>query len=372
VSLRGQFASMPLPDLLQWLSDAKKNGLLTVSLEFDERTLRFADGQIVALGADDPLQRDLGRVLLARGLLDEKQLARALDLRSRTGAPLGDVLVAEGLVPRAQLADAITDHIREVALTMFLWREGSFVFSETPSPLVDSDFRLPEHRLAAPLGTRELLMEGMRRVDEWQRITQVFPSEYMQVFALDDDGHIPVLGWLKAQGEPMAIGEIALARPESRYEVYEQMYQAQQKGLIAIDAAAHEMVPPSGRSPVDILLDSAQALLAERQYDEANTLLRAAENLDPYRTETRELLRRSHDDHLAALYHQMPPFRVPQVAVDRDRIASERLGPREHFLVSRISGRWDVATLCVMTPLGELETLKLLAKLSRLGLVRFS
>jgi len=255
-------------------------------------------------------------------------------------------------------------------LTMFLWREASFVFSENASPLIGSDFRLPEHRLPAPLGTRELLMEGMRRVDEWQRITQVFPSEYMQVFALDDDGHIPVLGWLKAQGEPMAIGEIALCRPESRYEIYEQLYQAHQKGLIALDAAAHEMVPPPGRSPTDVLLDSAQTLLGERQYDEASTLLRAAEHLDPFRTETRELLQRAHDDHLAALYQQMPPFRVPQVAVDRDRIAAARLAPREHFLITRVSGHHDVGTLCVMTPLGELETLKLLAKLERQGLIK--
>jgi hypothetical protein len=372
VSLRGQFATMPLPDLLQWLSDAKKNGLLMVTLEFDERTLRFGEGQIVALGADDALQRDLGRVLVARGLLDAEKLARALDLRTRTGAPLGDVVVAVGLIPRGTLGEAIAAHVREVVLTMFLWREGSFVFSESPSPLVGSDFRLPEHRLPSPLGTRELLMEGMRRVDEWQRITQVFPSEYMQVFALDDDGHIPVLGWLKTLGEPVAIGEIALARPESRYEIYEQLYQAQQKGLIALDAAAHEMVPPTGRSPTDVLLESAQALLGERQFDEATTLLRAAENLDPFRTETRDMLRRAHDDHLAALYQQMPPFRVPQVAVDRERIAAARLGPREHFLVSRISGHHDVATMCVMTPIGELETLKLLAKLERLSLIRLS
>jgi uncharacterized protein DUF4388 len=361
---------MPLPDLLQWLSDAKKQGLLTVTLEFDERTLRFADGQIVALGADDALQRDLGRVLCARGLLDTDKLSRALDLRGKTGAPLGDILIAEGMVARGKLNEAIADHIREVVLTMFLWREASFVFSENPSPLVGSDFRLPEHRLPSPMGTRELLMEGMRRVDEWQRISQVFPSEYMQVFALDDDGHIPVLSWLKLQGEPMAIGEIALGRPESRYEIYEQLYQAQQKGLIAIDAAAHEMVPPTGRSPTDVLLDSAAALLAERQYDEATTLLRAAENLDPFRAETRELLRRAHDDHLDALYQQMPPFRVPQVAAPRERIAAAKLGPREHFLISRVSGHHDVGTLCVMTPLGELETLKLLAKLERQGLIK--
>jgi hypothetical protein len=369
MSLRGAFQTMPLPDLLQWLSEVRKSGLLTVTMEFDERTLRFENGAVVALGADDPLQRDLGRVLLARGLLDEKTLAETLDLRSRSGQPLGDVLIAGGLVARAALDGALSAHVREVVLSMFLWREGTFAFSDSASAF-GRELTLPEHRIHTPLDTRELLMEGMRRVDEWQRIAALFPSEYMQVFALADDGHIPILRYLKEMGEPVALGELALARPESRYELYEQLYQAHQKGLIAIDATVHEMGPRLGRSPVDLLLESAQALLAEQQYEEAAALLRAAENLDPYRVDVRDLLRRAHEEELAALYQQLPPYKVAFVAASRNRITEVKLGPREHYLLSRIAGLWDIGTLAVMTPLGELETLKILRRLLRLSLVR--
>ncbi|HJZ85702.1 MAG TPA: DUF4388 domain-containing protein [Polyangia bacterium] len=366
--LRGAFLTMPLPDLLQWLSDARKSGLLTVAMEFEERSLRLADGRIVALGADDALQRDLGRVLLARGLIDERTLGWALDVRTRSSRPLAELLAAEGLLAKTALSEAVMAHAREVTLTLFLWRQGTFAFSEGEPPW-GAELRGPELVLPDPLETRALLMEGMRRVDEWQRITAVFPSEYTQVYALDDDRYIPVLSKLREIGEPVALGELALLCPQSRYELYEQLYQAQQKGLLAIDAGVAQAEPPAARAPVDLLLDAARTLLGERQFDEANALLRAAEHLDPYRAETRELLRRSYDAELADLYQRFPPYKVPAPMGPRERAREARLGPRERFLLTRISGHTDVAQLAVMTPLGELHTLKILERLDRLGLI---
>src|SRR5262249_17969679 len=101
--LRGTFTTMPLPDLLQWLSDARKSGTLTVAIEFEERTVRLLQGRVTAISADDPQQRDLGRVLVAQGLLSEEELGRALDDASTHAKPFAEALVARGVLAEDQV-----------------------------------------------------------------------------------------------------------------------------------------------------------------------------------------------------------------------------------------------------------------------------
>jgi hypothetical protein len=52
-----------------------------------------------------------------------------------------------------------------------------------------------------------------------------------------------------------------------------------------------------------------------------------------------------------------------------DAPQAKGLAPRERYLFMRIDGRRDVAALTVMTPVGELETLRALEKFERMGLV---
>src|SRR6185503_5662050 len=104
MSLGGAFATMPFPDLMQWLGEARRSGTLVVTLDFEERYFHIREGALVALGSDDPRSRDLARLLLARGLIDELRLRRALATKERTGRSLRSVLLHDGHVPAAALA----------------------------------------------------------------------------------------------------------------------------------------------------------------------------------------------------------------------------------------------------------------------------
>jgi hypothetical protein len=188
------------------------------------------------------------------------------------------------------------------------------------------------------------------------------------VHALGRDPDLPILDELCDRGEPVALGEL-WDRGADRYRIYEQLFRAWRKGLLAIDA---EVPTPGGarqRSPLDALVESAAVLLAERQFDEASALLRSVLNLDPARDDARDLLRRTRDEHLAELYQTIPPFKVPVLRGERDRLARLKLGVRERHLAGRINGRWDVGALVVVTPMGELETLRALRNLIHLGVV---
>ncbi|TAN33998.1 type II/IV secretion system protein [bacterium] len=53
----------------------------------------------------------LGQLLLEEGLIDEQQLARALDAQRAVPAPLGSVLVNQGAIPEDRLTAVLSDHL---------------------------------------------------------------------------------------------------------------------------------------------------------------------------------------------------------------------------------------------------------------------
>jgi hypothetical protein len=81
-------------------------------------------------------------------------------------------------------------------------------------------------------------------------------------------------------------------------------------------------------------------------------------------------MKRLRQAQLAYLYEQVPPHKVPVLAVSRGTLGALKLSPKENYLVSRLDGKWDVATLVVATPLGELETLRMLKKLLHAQIAR--
>ena len=369
MSLSGAFTTMPLPDLLQWVSDSRRGGLLSLTFEFDEAFLLVEEGSIVGVDTDDAHALDLGQLCLERGLVDEPTLRR-LDATARaSGADLADVIAEDHLFSRPLLDQIYGEGALAVVWNLFLRREGRFHFSTTQQSLVGGD---PPRRLARPIEIRGMLMEAMRRLDEWQRIVEIFPSDLCQVHALGHAEGLPILEELHRRGEPVPIGELWSRRTADRYHIYEQLHQAYRAGLLAVDADTMPQDEVPARSSVDTLVKNGEILIGERQFEEAATILRGALNLDPFRADVRDLLTRAREEQLAELYQTLPPYKVPVLRVPRERLPRLGLSERERRLATRINGRWDVGALALMFPIGELETLRALKKLLHVGAVGFA
>ncbi len=373
--LTGTLDMMPLCDLMQWIHTAQKTGTLTVTVDMQETYLAFKRGQLEAFGTDDPLRTDLGQVLVARGLLDEAGLQAAL----RQVGPergLAEVLGRAGQLGAAQIAEAQAEHALETVLDLFFQDEGSFHFTDKSSPSILS---LPEvpmvNHLGQPIPTSELLMDAMRRLDEWSRIREVFPSPLVVVAArLPLDGATArnrAVQELVSTGHPVSVGELCLRLGGSRFRVHQELFAAHQAGALSVGRPPTGPASAAQANPVDVLLETAELLLQEQQYDEAKEVLGTAANLAPDHPRPRLLLQQAREAQLQHLYQQVPPHRVPLLAVPLEKLGEYALGPRETYLASRLNGRLDVATLVVATPVGELETLRVLAKLLHAGLVRF-
>jgi hypothetical protein len=374
--LSGTFATMPFADLLQWLSDARRTGTLSVALEFEERYLRFVDGQIVAYGSDDPMARDLGRLCLLRGLCDEQAILRAVEQQQASQMPLGDVLVSQGAVTHEALEAALATHVEETVLGLFLWPEGKFSFSSetVAADATEAQYMPPEYELAEPIATRQILMEGMRRLDEWTRIVKVLPSDEVQLHALGPAEDLPILEEIAAHPEPPTLGQLLAEQNDSRFAVCTQLFQAFERGLVAVDAPSAEATARAertarGSTTVAHLVAAAGTMIDEGQHEEAAALLRSALTLDPFRADARALLARSRAAQLEALYDAMPRERVARVAVSAGRLERMPLTARERHIVGHVNGRWDVAAVALTSGFGELETLRALRRLLHAGVI---
>jgi hypothetical protein len=360
---------MPFAELLQWLGDSRRSGTLSIALETEERYLRFEEGRIVAYGSDDPMARDLGRLALAKGLLAEPALLEALASQRQSGMPLSDVLVAAGAVDADALDAAVRGQVEETVLGLFLWPEGRFTFSEIHAPAVD-EWMPAEYILAEALDVRGLLMEGMRRLDEWKRIVKVLPSDDVQLHALGPDADLPILEEIAAataaEGDHPRLGELLAIKGDSRFAICEQLFRAFERGLLAVEQAKPRdpLRTSRGATTVAHLVQAAEHLRAEGQHEEAATLLRTALQLDPFRGEARTLLAKVREAQLRELYSQLPRDRVPVLVR-----APESPSPRQRRVIDQLNGRWDVAAVAITSGLGELEALRALRTLVHAGAV---
>lgn len=368
MALTGTFAVMPFPDLLQWLGQSGRSGKLVVQVGFEERFFRIERGTIAAVGAEDPRASDLVRLLLARGLVSEDMLPRILADQAQTGQALRSVVVDNGYVAAAALASATRAHARDLVLTVFLWDEGSFtLFGDAELGFLgDTTWDL---EIDPPLAVNEVLIEAMRRIDEWHRIGEVLSSDYTVLHALGRPSDLPAVIALADLGEPTSLGELCLRLDRPRFEILEELYKGWQRGMVALDSGPDQLARRAGSAPADALVSAGQALLDEQQFEEASALLRSALSLDPLHHDARLLLHRLHAEQLDDLYRQFPPYRVPFATRDEDALARLPLSGRERFLLHRIDGHRDVAALTVVTPVGELATLRTLRKLTRLGAI---
>lgn len=167
MSLQGQIEEMGLGATIQALSLNRYRGTLRIESEDAGSQFFFiSEGEIVLVRQ---VQRDpvrLGDLLIRAGKIAESDLQEALARQKTAGKRLGEVLVDMGLVGAEDIDRVIKQKFEEEFLDLFLLDRGrfEFIFGLTPEALF-----APEEKLErVTLNTSGLMLEAMRRIDEWQ------------------------------------------------------------------------------------------------------------------------------------------------------------------------------------------------------------
>lgn len=172
MALKGKLEDMPVVDVLQFIYASRRSGTLHLESRGRRGFVVFRDGNI-AQASTNAADNNLGNILLARGLIEEGDLARAVETqRSDYGdMPLGRVLVETGFLDQEEAKAAVEEQIERAVRDFVLWLDGDFVFElgTTAEPVDDVAVPVEGILPGVTVDTQHLLLECIRIFDERDR-----------------------------------------------------------------------------------------------------------------------------------------------------------------------------------------------------------
>jgi hypothetical protein len=371
----GNLRTMQLEELLQWLSQSKKNGTLEIINGRVEKKIFFKDGLIVSSASNRP-EEYLGHFLVSRGLITEAQLNKAIAMQEQTRMLLGKILLSHGALTEENLHSMLRLKAEESIYEIFSWQEGDFRFLDDILP----DGAMVPMRL----DVTGIVMEGVQRLDEWKRIRQVIPHEQVIPVGLIDFSKASKLGpgekrILELVNDERTLEEIREMTRSTEYLVSKLFFDQHQLGRMRfVKLRWASGGPPAAASTggdglptATVLLQAGQIHLAQNDYDAAVRHLRAARALEP-----------ENPDALAALNHAEKKIReeiekagvslgsVPQLAASIEQLTAANLSPQEGFMLTRVNGSYDIQSILKITPMPQLDVLMIFWKLATQGYIR--
>ena len=244
---------MQLSELLQWLSTGLKSGTLVVRGAPGEKRIYFEKGRVTS--SSSTLEREhLGRFLVGFGFITEEELIRALEVQQESRILLGKILVMIGAIKEAELADLVRLKAAETIYDIFLWTEGSFAFIDGEIP------QLPMVPISSDV--TGIVMEGLRRYDEWQRIkTKITSMRQIPSLAGPVDDALPERDKLilAAVNGHRAIDQIALETHNPEFHVAKLVYDLMQTGHVVLAGEREDVTATPVFDDTDAAADAAAA-----------------------------------------------------------------------------------------------------------------
>jgi hypothetical protein len=171
----GDLASFEVPDLLSFLNLGHPTGVLVLERRDQETKLFLREGRpVFATSTGEELR--LGTMLVRMGKLSAQSLDKVLQRTRSASLRIGQALLSEKLLTEDGLASFLKVQVSEIIFDTFVWREGTFTFYDRVPP--------PATVVTLEMDLRNLIMEGVRRIDVRGRLDAVFPDRNMVVEAV--------------------------------------------------------------------------------------------------------------------------------------------------------------------------------------------
>ena len=379
MGISGNLNTMSLADILQWLHIGAKTGTLTIEKESIVKKVFFTAGQVVSSFSNDPREY-FGQFLINLGMVSEEQLQDAMEEQGRSGTLIGRIFVDEGLVTEDEVRKILTYKAEETIYDLFLWPEGSFEFTDGDG--------LAGPQVTISLTVDKITFEGIRRVDEWRRIREVFPSGNV-VMKLDPakvpdqlrGDHLSAR-ILALVSRKRTISEIGLETRSSEFQISKTLYDWYSQGFLQI-AEIRAEPPRQATQELEVIateevdevaeeLKRAQELTENRQFEDALRATARVLQSEPGHTEATNLRNK-----IGVAYHKYLQAyfgggtKIPSLNVSLQELMTKRtdFSPEEGFIVSRINGSWNVQAIAKVSPIPEFHALRILKRLEEEGII---
>ncbi len=168
--LQGKIGRFTLPEIFQLIAAGRKTGTLGIQRDDDIIMVYFKKGKII-YGYGPRQAFHLGELLREKGKITSAQLAEAVATQSTTSNSkrLGQILIEKQFITRADLEQVVKGQMEDLIYSILSWDSGSFKFYENQYPT--------EEEITVDISVENAILEGMRRIDEQNRINDIFPDD---------------------------------------------------------------------------------------------------------------------------------------------------------------------------------------------------
>ncbi len=168
MALKGNLRDFSTTQLLNLINLARKTGTLTIDGRDAKARLCFKEGKLIYAvldGRDD----HLATVLYRAGKITAEQ-ARTIQTQAgnKSAKELGALLINAGYISHADIVRIIRNHVLDSVYPLFTWPEGTFYFESNVLPFED--------RITVAIDLENVIMEGSRRLKEWERLQEELPN----------------------------------------------------------------------------------------------------------------------------------------------------------------------------------------------------
>ena len=171
--LEGNLACFEVPDLLTFLNLGRRTGALVMERPDYETKIYLREGRPV-FATSTAEQLRFGALLVKMGKVSEGTMEGIAGKLG--GARVGQALLHEKILSEEELAILLKVQISEVIFDTFEWHDGAFTFYDKIPP--------PATAVTLDMDVQNLIIEGVRRIDDRERVSAAFPDKTLVVEAV--------------------------------------------------------------------------------------------------------------------------------------------------------------------------------------------
>ncbi len=242
MALKGNLRDFSTTQLLNLVNLARKTGTLAIEGRDGQVQMCFKEGKLIYARMNGQDDRLVSILLKAGKITDE--LARTIRARSdiKDDRELGVLLSNAGYVTQSDIADSVRNYTLGIVYKLFTWSDGMFRFEPTLLPI--------QGRITIPINLENVIMEGSRRLKEWERLQEELPNLDMALRFTDrPDARLRTINLAVEEWRVVSfinprntIRQIAQYNNMSDFQIRRIVYGLLQAGLV-------EIVQPEGVEP---------------------------------------------------------------------------------------------------------------------------
>lgn len=231
MAFEGNIKDFGVADVFQLINTQGKTGVLIFQFKREIISLGFENGMISSASHNKKgVLKPIGDYLVLIGRISKEELKKFDRESKKKGIPVVDKLVENNVLTKEDLEKIIEFKIQEIVDELFTWKKGEY------------KFRLGERlysksKCSVLVNPQFLIIEGMRRIDEWPKIKKSIPDSKI-VFRRKKRPRLSIeMGEqekvvLELIDGKMCVADVVASSGVGRFRTYHALYNLLEGGVI--------------------------------------------------------------------------------------------------------------------------------------------